>query len=107
LPIIFAYYLHLLSNGGSIDPNIAPPHAITGIPMLDRLIEGKYAYFASVFEHDILPSLALSIEKFGVMTRILRSSLLNVMQTNFTLTARAKGLDENTVFFKHPITVTR
>jgi ABC-type dipeptide/oligopeptide/nickel transport system permease component len=34
---------------------------------------------------------------------VLRSSLLNVMNMNYVRTARAKGLDENTVFFKHAL----
>jgi ABC-type dipeptide/oligopeptide/nickel transport system permease component len=48
----------------------------------------------------ILPSLALAIGTYGIVVRILRSSLLDVMQSNFIRTARAKGLDETTVFFK-------
>jgi len=101
LLIVFPYFLHWLPNGGAVNPNIPPPHAITGIPMLDALIEGRFAYFSSAFMHVILPSLALAIATFGVVVRILRSSLLDVMQANFIRTARAKGLDEETVFFKH------
>jgi peptide/nickel transport system permease protein len=101
LLILFPFYLHILPNGNAVDPNIAPPHAITGIPMLDSLIEGKFSYFSSALAHVILPSLALAIGTFGVVVRILRSTLLDVMQANFIRTARAKGLDENTVFFKH------
>ncbi|MFI5420862.1 MAG: ABC transporter permease [Nitrososphaerales archaeon] len=101
LLIIFPFYLHLLPNGGAVDANIPPPHAITGIPMLDSLIEGNFVYFTSAFEHVILPSLALAIGTYGIVVRILRSAMLDVMQSNFIRTARAKGLDESTVFFKH------
>src|SRR5579872_5582680 len=99
--IVFPYYLHWLPIGGAVNPNIPPPHILTGIPMLDALIEGNFAYLSSAFIHVILPSLALAIATFGVVVRILRSSLLDVMQANFIRTARAKGLDEETVFFKH------
>lgn len=40
---------------------------------------------------------------FGVVTRILRSSLIEVMHLNYIRTARAKGLDENTVFRRHAL----
>jgi peptide/nickel transport system permease protein len=101
LLIIFPYYLHWLPGAGAVAPNLAPPKVITGIPMLDALIDGNFVYFSSAFEHVILPSLALAISTFGVVVRILRSSILDVMQANFIRTARAKGLDEQTVFLKH------
>ena len=91
----------MLPTGGAFDPTITQPTWITGIPLVDSLIEGNWAYFASGFEHAILPSLALALVTFGIVTRLLRSSLLEVMHMNYIRTARAKGLDENTVFYKH------
>jgi ABC-type dipeptide/oligopeptide/nickel transport system permease component len=41
------------------------------------------------------------VTTFGVVTRILRSSVLDVMHSNFIRTARAKGVDERTVFLSH------
>jgi len=101
LLIIFAYFFRILPSGGAFDPGMQQPTGITGIPLLDSLIEGNWAYFVSGIRHAILPSLALALVTFGVVTRVLRSSLLEVMQMNYIRTARAKGLDENTVFFKH------
>jgi len=101
LLIIFPYYFHFLPSGGAVSQGIPPPTPITNIPMLDSLLEGNFAYLSSSLQHVILPSLALSITTFGVVVRILRSSLLDVMDSNYIRTARAKGLDESTVFFKH------
>jgi peptide/nickel transport system permease protein len=101
LLIAFALILNVLPSGEAVDPSIAPPTPITTIPMLDSLIEGNLAYFSSSFQHAILPSLALALTTFGVVTRVLRSSMLEVMHANFIRTARAKGLDERSVFFKH------
>ncbi len=103
LIIIFPYYLHIFPGGGAVSPGIPPPKAITDIPMLDSLLEGNFRYFDSALEHVILPSLALAIGTFGIVVRILRSSLLDVMHANFIRTARAKGVDETTVFFKHAL----
>jgi len=68
---------------------------------LDSLIEGNWAYLSSALQHVILPSMALALGTFGVVVRILRSSMLDVMRANYVRTARAKGLNERTVFFKH------
>jgi len=69
--------------------------------MIDSLLQGDYAYFQSSLAHVILPSLALALTTFGVITRVLRSSMLDTMHANYIRTARAKGCDEGSVFFKH------
>jgi peptide/nickel transport system permease protein len=53
----------------------------------------------------ILPMLALSGVMIAELTRQLRSSLLEVMQTDYIRTARAKGLRERTVVVKHALRV--
>jgi peptide/nickel transport system permease protein len=101
LLIVFVYLFHLLPSGGAVTTGLMTPSPITRIPMLDALIEGNFTYFFSALQHVILPSLALALTTFGIVTRILRSSVLDVMQSNFIRTARAKGVDERSVFLKH------
>ena len=101
LLIIFVYAFHILPSGGPASISLQAPHPITGIPMLDSLLRGDFTYFWSALDHVILPSLTLGITTFGVVTRILRSSVLDVMHSNFIRTARAKGADERTVFLGH------
>ena len=99
--IIFTLFFHLLPTGGAYNPNLNPPRIITGLPLFDSLLEGNWAYFSSSLKHVILPSLTLALVTFGFVLRVLRSSLLDVMNLNYIRTARAKGLGEGTVFFKH------
>jgi len=101
LLIVFTFEFHLLPSGGAADPTITAPHPITYIPILDSILEGNWAYLGSAMLHVILPSMALALGTFGVVVRILRSSMLDVMRANYVRTARAKGLKERTVFFKH------
>jgi peptide/nickel transport system permease protein len=103
LLIVFALIFRMFPSGGAFDVALTPPTVVTGLPMLDSLIEGNVSYFVSSLRHVILPSLALALVTFGVLTRVLRSSLLEVMHSNYIRTARAKGVDENTVFFKHAL----
>lgn len=53
------------------------------------------------FRHLVLPAITLAAYFTGLMTRLNRSSLLEVMGKDFIVTARAKGLSEATVLFKH------
>lgn len=101
LLIMFTYLLGLLPGGGAYDPNLTRPDWITGLPIVDGLLEGNLTYVRSALVHVILPSGALAITTFGIVTRVLRSSLLEIMHANYIRTARAKGLSENTVFYKH------
>jgi len=101
LLIIFVYAFHILPSGGPASISLQTPKPITGIPMLDALLRGDFTYLSSALDHVILPSLTLGITTFGVVTRILRSSVLDVMHSNFIRTARAKGADERSVFLGH------
>lgn len=103
LLIVFAFTFRILPSGGAFDIALTPPTSITGVPMVDAAIEGNGRYFLSSLQHVILPSVSLALVTFGVLTRVLRSSMLDVMHSNYIRTARAKGLDENTVFFKHAL----
>ena len=97
----FTYYFRIFPAGGAVDPNIASPNVITGIPMLDAALQGDWAYLSSALTHVVLPAATLAVGAFGVVVRILRTSMLEVLQANYIRTARAKGLGEGTVFFKH------
>lgn len=49
----------------------------------------------------LLPALTLSFPYFAYIARLSRASLLEVLRSDYIRTARAKGLPENTVIFKH------
>jgi peptide/nickel transport system permease protein len=103
LIVVFALIIPVLPTGGTISPSIQPTTPLTGFPMLDALIEGNLPSFNSQLNHIILPSLANSLGIFGVVTRVLRSSMLDTMGSNYIRTARAKGVSENIVIFRHAL----
>ncbi len=51
--------------------------------------------------HAILPTLALGLYFCGRVSRLMREGMINTMKAEFITTARAKGLSENAVLFKH------
>lgn len=51
--------------------------------------------------HAILPTIALGLYYSGKIARLLREGMLNTMQSEFVTAARAKGLGENMLLFKH------
>ena len=53
--------------------------------------------------HWVLPALTLALAPMGIVARYTRASMLEVIRADYTLTARAKGLGEAPVIFKHAL----
>lgn len=58
---------------------------------------------ASTLRHLVLPALSLGLIMTAYVTRMTRSSLLNVLMEDYIRTARSKGLPEKIVLFKHAL----
>src|ERR671931_1136744 len=54
-------------------------------------------------QHVVMPALALGVGRAALLTRLLRASMLEVIRTEYVTTARAKGLAERPVVFKHAL----
>jgi ABC-type dipeptide/oligopeptide/nickel transport system permease component len=52
----------------------------------------------------VLPTITLALAPLGIIARFTRASMLDVIRADFTRTARAKGLGEWVVVFKHTLT---
>jgi len=103
LVLIFYRQLEVLPFGGRIDSSISAPPMVTGLYLLDSLLAGDLAAFWSAFTYLILPSITLAYNSLGVISRMSRASLLEVMQEDYIRTARAKGLIEKLVLNRHAL----
>jgi peptide/nickel transport system permease protein len=54
-------------------------------------------------QHVLMPAIALGIGRAAILTRLLRSSMLEVIRTEYVTTARAKGLSERPIILKHAL----
>lgn len=62
-----------------------------------------FAYVLEVLQHMILPVAVLTMLSIGSLTRYFRTNLLEVIKKDFVRTARAKGLKEKVVIYKHAL----
>ncbi|MNZ80406.1 Dipeptide transport system permease protein DppB [compost metagenome] len=60
-------------------------------------------YVIDVAKHSVLPITVLTMLSTGSLTRYFRTSMLEVIRQDYIRTARAKGLKERTVIFKHAL----
>jgi peptide/nickel transport system permease protein len=103
LLLIGLFYSNLgwLPVGGRIDDFVPPPQRITGLFVIDSLLTGNFTALKSSLIHLILPAFTLGYFSTAVISRMMRSSMLEVLQQDYMRTARAKGLLERWVIVRH------
>jgi len=91
-------FCYQLPHSFSIPPEWVLPHAgIVDTPVPREPL----AYVASVLRHMILPVSTLVLVSFGGYAYVTRSVVLGIMQQDFVMAARAKGLPERKVIYGH------
>ncbi len=106
LQYVFYFSFHLLPAAGRFDDVLfiqysSGWHYYTGFFLIDSLLNGNLTMFLDALKHLILPAVALSFSSLAVITRLMRSSMLEVMNLDYVKTARSKGLPERVVLKKH------
>ncbi|KNZ69033.1 binding-protein-dependent transport system inner membrane protein [Thermincola ferriacetica] len=99
---LFAFKLGLLDASArlSVDTHL---QTITNLYLLDAILTGNWPAFVDAFKHILMPSLALATIPMAIIARMTRSSMLEVLKQDYIRTARAKGLKEKVVIFKHAL----
>lgn len=75
----------------------------TGFFVLDSLLSGNAAALRSSLSHLILPSITLGAPVAAVIARVLRSSMLETLRSDYVTLARSKGVAETGVVIKHAL----
>lgn len=99
--LLFATYIPILPSGGMYSLSLSPVESITGFFLVDALLQLNMNAFLSGLQHIVLPATVLALVNFGLISRAVRSSILNVRWSTYVKTARAKGLNEGEVKRKH------
>ena len=80
-----------------------PVNAITHFYLIDTLIQGRFDQFIVTIKHLILPGIALATIPIAIIARMTRSSMLEVLRSDYIRTARAKGQKMFVVIYKHAL----
>jgi peptide/nickel transport system permease protein len=101
--IIFYWKLGIAPGPGRLDSRMATPDPITGLLIIDSLIRGDFHTLWIALKHLVLPSIVLGSQSLGMVTRVMRSSLLGVLHQDYVRTAQGKGLRQRVVILSHAI----
>ncbi len=98
---VFYGGLQIAPGPGRLDTIALPPHAVTGLYLIDSALAGDWDAFRDAGAHLILPSIVLAAATLGLITRTTRASMLESMQQDYVRVARAKGLREVRIVVGH------
>ncbi|MCJ7733128.1 MAG: ABC transporter permease [Anaerolineales bacterium] len=100
--MLFAVILQWLPAGARLSTGVEIK-TVTSLYLVDSLITGNWAGFVDALSHIIMPAVALATIPMGIIARMTRSSMLDVLQEDYIRTARAKGLGGRLVLFRHAL----
>jgi ABC-type dipeptide/oligopeptide/nickel transport system permease component len=100
---IFSVVLGWLPGPGRIDARATPPDGMTGFLTIDALLVGDMDLFWDALHHLILPALVLGWTVMGIVSRLVRASMLDVLSQDYITAARARGAGEIRVLLNHAL----
>jgi len=106
LQLIFFMLLEMLPSGGQLSMKIKLfqdiPH-VTGFMFMDSLITGNFAIFKDFLKHLILPAICVGAYTIGLVARMTRSALLEILSEDYIKADRSYGLSERLVLYSYAL----
>jgi peptide/nickel transport system permease protein len=100
--LLFYARLHWVSGPGRLDPLYdGMVDTRTGSLLIDSAIAGEWDVFVNAFSHIVLPAGILAFYSIAYLSRMTRSFMLDQLSQEYVTTARAKGLTERRVIWRH------
>ncbi|MEW6624787.1 MAG: ABC transporter permease [Bacillota bacterium] len=106
LQLIFYRWLGLLPMGDQLSMNVRLMYdipKITGFITFDSLITGNFFIFKDAILHLILPGITIALYPIGLVARMTRSALLEILNEEYIRAARAYGLPERMVLWSYAL----
>lgn len=101
LQILAGYVLHVLPTTGRLPPTMVFSPDMTGLVLIDGLLQGRFDAFAEGLRHILLPATALAAATMGQIARITRASMIDVSSQDYIEASRAFGVPEPIRVFKY------
>jgi peptide/nickel transport system permease protein len=99
LAFVFAYQLKWAPGPvGRLGLEDTPPPHVTGLYTVDSLLAGDLGLLAKSLEYLALPAITLAIIELAPIMKIARSSMLEILDTEYVRTSRAMGFSEWQIF---------
>jgi peptide/nickel transport system permease protein len=97
LQLFFAVRLELLPVSGRLPLTALAPEPITHLLLIDTLLRGDFETFREALSHIILPAIVLSFPCLASILRVNRAEMIEVLQSDYIVAARAHGIDSRRI----------
>lgn len=98
--LCFGLWLGWLPISGRSPPSFNIPY-VTGLHIIDSILARDFQALMQTFRYLLLPSLTITIVSIPSLSRLTRAAMINVLGEDYMVTAKAKGLPQNVITFKH------
>jgi peptide/nickel transport system permease protein len=104
LRLVFSVWLDWTPIAGRIDVvTNTTLERTTNLLFVDSLITGNWEALGSVLHHMILPAMTLGLVLSGVFVRLTRINVIETLQEDYVLAARARGIRERVVTYSYAL----
>ncbi len=102
--IIFSVRIPILPLSGRMDTlMLVNFNSRTNFYTIDAILSQNWPALGSVLLHLVLPSLTLGLALSGVFVRLTRVNMIEMLQSDFIVSGRARGIPENRLTYKHAL----
>lgn len=101
LQILFVAWLGLFPLTGRLSDGVAPPPGITHMYLVDSLLAGQFGTFLDAAHHLVLPAFALGFASTAQIMRLIRSDMIDELQSDYAMAAHAHGIPRPLVVYKY------
>lgn len=106
LQLLFFRTLHIFPLGGQLSTEIKLTMEIpniTGFLTFDSLVTGNFRILTDVLWHMVLPGITIGLYPVGLVARMTRSALLEILNEDYITSARSYGLSERIVLWSYAL----
>lgn len=97
LQLLFAVHMGWLPVSGRLPLVIVPPEPITHFLLIDSILRGQFDTFVAALKHIAMPAIVLSFPCLASILRVNRAEMIEVLQSDHIVAARAHGLSSRRV----------
>jgi peptide/nickel transport system permease protein len=101
LQLLVVILLPIWPITGRFSDTIPPPARITGLYTIDSILALDFRALGISLQHLFLPALTLALGSVAEISRLTRSGVIDALGKDFVLSARASGLPETVILFRH------
>ncbi|QHC69325.1 ABC transporter permease [Rathayibacter sp. VKM Ac-2801] len=98
---VLYFQLRIAPGSGRLSSDFTTPPTVTGLYTVDALLAGQLDTFLDAASHLFLPVLVLTLYTVGLLTRFVRTAVLEILDQDYVRAARAKGLPNRAVTFSY------